>query len=96
MLPAASDDPHLASMGRTRDRWIDAEVVHGVEWAEWFRLTPEQRWAESEHLWATFISLGGSLDPEPDPQSPFYAALAPGEQPADGRPGVRVVRRGGV
>ena len=74
----------------------DAEDLHGEEWAEWCRLTPQERWIESERLWATFVALGGSLDPEPDPQSPFHVAFAPREQPADGRAGVRVVRRGGV
>ena len=78
------------------NRWIDAEELYGEEWTAWVRLTPQERWAESERLWATFIVLGGSLDPEPDPQSPFDVALAPRAQPADGRPGVRVVRRSGV
>ena len=66
------------------------------EWIEWYRLTPQQRWAESERLWATYLALGGSLDPEPDTQSPFFDPDAPGPVPADGRPGVRVVRRSGV
>ena len=78
------------------DEWVQAEAVHGEEWAEWIRLTPQERWVESERLWATFIALGGSLDPEPDPQSPFYVAFAESEQLADGRAGVRVVRRSGV
>ena len=29
---------------------IDAEDLVGPEWAEWYRLTPAQRWAESERL----------------------------------------------
>ena len=76
--------------------WITAEELYGEEWAEWIWLTPQERWIETERLWATFIALGGSLDPEPDPQSPFYAAFEWGEEPADGRAGVRVVRRSGV
>lgn len=51
---------------------IEAETLFGDEWAEWFRLTPQQRWQESEKLWEVYLSLGGSLDPEPDPQSPFF------------------------
>ena len=39
--------------------------------AEWLRLTPEQRMRETTKLWKLYIALGGSLDPEPDPQSPF-------------------------
>jgi len=39
---------------------------------EWLRMTPAQRLLESGRLWALYLALGGSLDPEPDPQSPFY------------------------
>jgi hypothetical protein len=75
---------------------IDAEDLVGAEWAEWYRLTPAERWLESEKLWATYLSLGGSLDPEPDTQSPFFDASEPRPRDAHGRPGLRVVRRGGV
>lgn len=37
---------------------------------EWARMTPAQRFAESTGLWAVYLSLGGSLDPQPDSQSP--------------------------
>ncbi len=37
---------------------------------EWYRMTPQQGWAESLRLWDTFILLGGSLEAEPDSQSP--------------------------
>lgn len=75
---------------------IDPEELVGEEWAEWYRLTPQERWAESEKLWRAYLALGGSLDPEPDTDSPFFDAQAPGAVPADGRTGVRVLRRGGV
>lgn len=39
---------------------------------EWWSLTPAQRLSESQKLWATYLALGGSLDPEPDTQSPFH------------------------
>lgn len=39
---------------------------------EWLRMTPAERIIESSRLWEVYIALGGSLDPEPDPQSPFY------------------------
>ena len=51
---------------------IQPEQLVGGEWAEWYRLTPVQRWLESEKLWQTYLALGGSLDPEPDTQSPFF------------------------
>ncbi|MBE0545170.1 MAG: hypothetical protein IH623_27855 [Verrucomicrobia bacterium] len=53
---------------------IQPEQLVGDEWAEWYRLTPAQRWLESEKLWQTYLALGGSLDPEPDTQSPFFDA----------------------
>jgi hypothetical protein len=71
------------------------QLVEG-EWAEWYRLTAVQRWQESEKLWQTYLALGGSLDPEPDTQSPFFDANAPRPRPAHGRTGVRVLRRGRV
>ena len=40
--------------------------------AEWLKLTPARRMRETTKLWKIYITLGGSLDPEPDPQSPFY------------------------
>jgi len=51
---------------------IQPEQLVGGGWAEWYRLTPGQRWLESEKLWQTYLALGGSLDPEPDTQSPFF------------------------
>ncbi|MBL7130822.1 MAG: hypothetical protein ISS45_05425 [Candidatus Omnitrophica bacterium] len=39
---------------------------------EWLTITPAQRLLETTKLWKLYIALGGSLDPEPDPQSPFY------------------------
>ena len=66
------------------------------EWAAWYRLTPQERWRETQRLWQFYLSVGGSLDPEPDSQSPFDFGDAPGPVPADGRPGVRVLRRSGV
>lgn len=69
---------------------VDDEVL------EWYRMTPQERWAESMRLWHTFFLLGGQLDPESDTQSPFYDAGARRGGPADGRTGVRALRRSGV
>lgn len=71
------------------------EIVEG-EWAEWYRLTPLQRWHASGELWEHYLQIGGSLDPEADTESPFYDGQPPSACPADGRPGVRVLRRSGV
>jgi hypothetical protein len=75
---------------------VELEDIVGGEWADWYRLTPLERWEESGELWAHYLQIGGSLDPEPDTQSPFYDGSAPSPSPADGRPGVRVVRRSRV
>jgi hypothetical protein len=55
------------------------------EWAKWYRLTPQERWRETLKLWDYYLSVGGSLEPEPDPQSPFYVDEppdTPGSAPA--------------
>jgi hypothetical protein len=75
---------------------IQAEDIVGEEWAEWYRMTPEERFHESMKLWDTYLALGGSLEPEPDTQSPFFDEEEWRANAADGRPGVRVLRRGGV
>jgi hypothetical protein len=50
--------------------YIDEEM-------EWLSLTPRQRILETTKLWKLYIALGGNLDPEPDPQSPFYFKETP-------------------
>ena len=85
----------LASMRKTRTNMARFHPTED-EWAEWYRLSPLRRWKESQKLWAFFLEAGGSLDPEPDSQSPFDAAFAPRALSAHGRPGVRLLRRGGV
>ena len=76
--------------------WLSPEEAVGEEWAAWYALTPQERWEETSKLWDYYLSVGGSLDPEPDTQSPFYFPDQTSPSLADGRPGVRVVRRGGV
>ena len=44
------------------------------EWKEWLDLTPLERFRRSEEIFAQYLAMGGSLDPDPDPTSPFYAA----------------------
>ena len=75
---------------------IQPEQLVGDEWAEWYRLTPVQRWLESEKLWQTYLALGGSLDPEPDTQSPFFDSDASSTSAAHGRSGMRILRRSRV
>jgi hypothetical protein len=63
---------------------------------EWLRMTPRQRLVESERLWAAYLALGGSLEPEYDSQSPFnflYYPDARRPQSNDRRPGTHRLRR---
>ncbi len=75
---------------------IEIEEICSPEWAEWYRMTPAERWMESAKLWNHYISIGGSLDPEPDTQSPFFDPELQSEVASDGRSGMRVIRRSGV
>ena len=74
----------------SNEYFIDDEVL------EWYLLTPQQRFEETQKLWANYILLGGSLDPEFDTQSPFFDPEAQCKGPIDGRSGVCVIRRSGV
>ncbi len=67
-----------------------------AEWLNWYALTPEERWKESGRLRNTFLMLGGSLEPEPDTESPFFHEDAWRAVPADGRSGLRVLRSCGI
>jgi hypothetical protein len=66
------------------------------EWLDWYQMTPGERWKESLKLWSFYLQVGGSLDPEPDTQSPFDDAFTSRSVSPDGRAGVRLIRRGGV
>ena len=76
-------------------RLAEAEL-DSDSWQEWYALTPLQRMEESMKLWQFYLAAGGSLDPEPDSQSPFNDVMPHGTAPAYRRSGLRVVRRGGV
>jgi len=68
-------------------------VLAGEEWGEWYRLTPVQRWGQTQKLWQHYLEMGGSLDPEPDTQSPFHFSEAPRPGASHGRSGLRALRR---
>ena len=75
---------------------ISPEELVGAEWAAWYRLSPVERWRESEQLWQIYFHLGGSLDTQPDTQSPFFDPSESSTRPPDGRSGMRVLRRSRV
>jgi uncharacterized protein (DUF433 family) len=82
---------YAAEMSRTLEARDDTE-----SWPEWYSMSPLERWNESAKLWQFYLEAGGSLDPEPDSQSPFDAVMPHGTAPAYGRTGLRVLRRSGV
>jgi hypothetical protein len=52
---------------------------------------PPNAGLNSERLWQIYFLLGGSLEPEPDTQSPFFDPLEPSARIANERPGMRVL-----
>lgn len=52
---------------------IELDDVVEPEWLEWYRKTPEERFWESQKLFAHYKSLGGSLAPDIDYDSPFWS-----------------------
>ena len=89
---------HLAPVYSPARKCYSSPMIQPEELVgdEWYRLMPAQRWLESEKPWQTYLALGGSLGPDPDTQSPFFAARASRRRPAHGRSGVRVLRRSRV
>jgi hypothetical protein len=82
--------------GHEGNSMVDIEEVCGPEWAEWYLLTPQERWAQTQRLWEIYLALGGTLAPEPDMQSPFFDAEEWCQDAVDGRPSLRAIRRSGV
>ena len=71
------------------------------EWKEWVNLTPLERFRRSEEIFAQYLAMGGSLDPDPDPTSPFYSkedyatnGIYSGWSAAHERTGLRILRHG--
>ena len=60
-------------MARLKKQEIASNKINFIdETIEWLHLTPGRRLLETTKLWKFYLALGGSLDPEPNPQSPFY------------------------
>lgn len=76
-----------------RSALMNLEVLLDPEVYDWYLLTPRERWEQSCKLWETFLAMGGTLDAEPDSQSPFFDPEAPPSDFGDGRPGLRIIRR---
>ena len=59
---------------------------------EWYALSPAERFVESQKLWEVFLLFGGSCEPEPDTQSPFYTLQIRDQSAAHGRTGLHPIR----
>ena len=68
------------------------------EWKEWLDLTPIERFRQSEKIFAQYLAMGGSLDPDPDPTSPFYDPneVNDNERPASQRTERKLRKYGGM
>jgi len=67
---------------------ITPEEIVGEEWASWYRLSPQERWPNQKSC-GVYLYLGGSLDPEPDTQSPFFDSEESSARAAYERPSLR-------
>ena len=52
---------------------ITPEEYFEPEWLDWFLKTPTERLHATKEAWDNYLALGGSLAPDPDPQSPFWS-----------------------
>lgn len=52
------------------------DIIIEEEVLDWYRMSPAERFTESQKLWEVFVLLKGSYDPELDSQSPFYSSEA--------------------
>ncbi len=75
---------------------IDINDICEPEWVEWYFMSPEKRWNESAKLWKQYLAMGGSLDPQPDTQSPFYHEETSSTSTIDGGTGMHSIRRSRV
>ena len=60
---------------------------------EWYALSPAERFAESQKLWEVFLLFGGTCEPKPDTESPFYHLQFERQSSTHGRASVHPLRR---
>lgn len=89
--------PRSSLATSTRYGTLNSEMTYEQlpdEWKEWVDLTPLERFRRSELIFAQYLAMGGSLDPDPDPTSPFDDPELWNRLPAYERAGLRLLRRG--
>jgi hypothetical protein len=72
---------------------VAPESLYLPGFLEWIALSPAERAERSGEMWEMYLAYGGSLEPDPDPQSPFFDPEAPAPGSSNGRTGVRLIRR---
>ena len=73
---------------------IKLNIFDNEEQEDWANLSPQERYIESNKLWLSYITYGGSLDPECDSQSPFDFPELERAISTHGGSGVYFIRRG--
>ena len=61
----------MKSFHPLEQQWLDSIES---KWLEIYRMTPEQRWARATDIRTQYLAMGGTLEPDPDPQCPFWSA----------------------
>lgn len=77
----------------TNTDFIDPASIYSPDFIEWLYLSPAERMARSGELWDMYITYGGTFEADLDPQSPFFDPEASAKSIADGRTGLRLIRR---
>ena len=91
------ENPHSVACDPTAHRHILLSMTYEQlpdEWKTWLDLAPLERLAQSERMLVEYLAMGGSLDPDPDPTSPFDVPEEWRPDLAHGRAGMRLLRRG--
>lgn len=52
---------------------IESENFIEAEWLDWYRKTPAERLQATGAIWDNYRTLGGTLAPDADSQSPFWS-----------------------
>ena len=73
--------------------FVNPLAVYPPDFVEWMELTLAERLVRTAQIWDIYIAYGGSFDPDPDPQSPFFDSETQSSGSANGRSGLRLVRR---
>ena len=87
---------HSLKRGVIGGIFVDPGDLYPPDVVAWMKLSPAERLSESAKLWDIYKLYGGTFEPDPDPQSPFFDPEVSYSGPSDGGTGLRFIRRSGV